>query len=318
MPLKNLVTKKRDPQYYFFSGKGGVGKTSCAAATALNFAKQGKKTLVISIDPAHSLGDSFDVKIGGEIKKLGNNLYAVEIDPVKAMSEYKDKFSLHIEKADYLKGFGLEETFDIAGMTPGIDEIAAFDKFLKYMQNKEYDVIIFDTAPTGHALRFLSLPNVLESWVGKLIKIRMKIAAVTGIIKKILPFGGKTDDIFGAKELEAMKTRIEQAKKILSDPKKTHFTIVLIPEEMSILESERSLKTLAEFKIPVESVVVNNIVPKNASCKFCSERRGQQLGRLEEIRKIFRHTKIMELNQFGAEVRGFPMLEKVSRELYGK
>ena len=318
MALKNCVEKNRDTQYYFFSGKGGVGKTSCAAATALYFSEKGKKTLVISIDPAHSLGDSFSVKIGSEVKKLANNLYGVEIDPAKAMEEYKDKLSPHLEKMDYLKGFGLEETFDIAGMTPGIDEVAAFDKFLIYMQNKEYDIIIFDTAPTGHALRFLSLPDVLESWVGKLIKMRMKMAAVTGIIKKILPFGDKTADSFGEKELEGMKARIIQAKKILSDPQKTHFNLVLIPEAMSILESERSLKSLAEYKIPVETVIVNNIIPQNTKCEFCSDRRRQQLKRISEIEKAFKSMDIKKLNLFSKEVRGFEMLEKVASNLYLK
>src|SRR3989338_2198980 len=232
------------------------------------------------------------------------------------MQEYKDKFSLKIENMGYLKGFGLEETFDMIGMTPGIDEVAAFDKFLRYMQSNEYDVIIFDTAPTGHALRFLSLPNVLDSWVGKLIKMRMKISAVTGIIKKILPMGGKDEEGFGAKELEAMKTRIEEAKKILSDSTRTHFNLVLIPEAMSILESERSLKSLAQYGIPVESVVVNNLVPQSSGCKFCSERRKQQTKRLEEIKKVFSSAKVKQLSQFGQEVRGFPMLKKVAGILY--
>ncbi len=314
--MKNPLTKKHNTQFYFFSGKGGVGKTSCAAAAALNFSKS-KKTLVVSVDPAHSLGDSFDVKIGGEIKKLGKNLFGVEIDPAKSVEEYKEKFSLKIENMSYLKGFGLEETFDIVGTTPGIDEIAAFDKFLKYMQSKEYDVIIFDTAPTGHALRFLSLPSVLDSWVGKLIKMRMKIAAVTGIIKKILPFGEKDQgENFGAKELEGMKTRIEDAKKLLSDPSKTHFNLVLIPEAMSILESERSLKALAEYNIPVESVIVNQLIPQNSSCRFCQDRRKQQTKRLLEIKKVFSTIKVKELQQFNEEVRGFGMLEKVAKKLY--
>src|SRR3989344_3218583 len=179
---------ERETVYYFFSGKGGVGKTSCSAAAGLKYAREGKKTLVISVDPAHSLADSFDQKIGGEVVELEKNLFALEIDPVKAVEEYKEKLNLFAaDKLEMLKGFGLDETFDIAGLTPGIDEIAAFDKFMQYMQSKEYDVIIFDTAPTGHALRFLSLPYVLDSWIGKLIKIKMKISAVTGIIKKILP-----------------------------------------------------------------------------------------------------------------------------------
>src|SRR3989338_2267915 len=118
MSLKDKISGKKDTRYIFFSGKGGVGKTSCAAATAVYYANSGKKTLVVSVDPAHSLGDSFRQKIGGEVKQLGKNLYAVEIDPVKAVGEYKEKFSMQIEKMDYLKGFGLEETFDIAGMTP--------------------------------------------------------------------------------------------------------------------------------------------------------------------------------------------------------
>ena len=315
--MKNILKKKHDTQFYFFSGKGGVGKTSCAAATALYFANSGKKTLVVSVDPAHSLGDSFEVNVGGEVKKLGKNLFAVEIDPAKSMEEYKEKFSLKIESMSYLKGFGLEDTFDMVGMTPGIDEIAAFDKFLKYMQSNEYDVVIFDTAPTGHALRFLSLPNVLDSWVGKLIKMRMKISAVTGIIKKILPMGDKKDsENFGAKELEEMKARIEQAKKILSDPSKTHFNLVLIPEAMSILESQRSLKSLAEYKIPVESVIVNNLVPQNSGCKFCQDRRKHQLKRLEEIKKVFSTAKVKQLSQLSEELHGFHVLEKVANILY--
>ena len=297
-----------------------MGKTSCAAACALHFANSGKKTLIISIDPAHSLGDSFRTEIGGQVKQLGKNLYAVEIDPEQAVNEYKEKFSLHMEKMEYLKGFGLEETFDIAGMTPGIDEIAAFDKFLRYMQSNEYDVIIFDTAPTGHALRFLSLPEVLDSWVGKLIKLRMKFSVVSGIIKKILPFGGdkKDDEGFGTKELEEMKKRIEEARRLLSDPQKTKFNIVLIPEEMSILESERSLSVLEKYGIPVDSIIVNQLIPNNPGCKFCTEKRKQQQERLKEIQQKFKGTKIKQLEAFKEEVSGTESLKKVAGILYNK
>ncbi|MBN2042544.1 MAG: ArsA family ATPase, partial [Candidatus Aenigmarchaeota archaeon] len=165
-----MFSRKKETTYHFFSGKGGVGKTSVSAATALHFSRNGKKTLIISTDPAHSLSDSFETKIGGEVKELRKNLFAVEIDPKKAMQEYKERLMPKIENMGMLKGLGLDDTFDIAGMTPGIDEIAAFDKFLQYMQSKDYDIIVFDTAPTGHTLRFLSLPDVLDSWVGKMIK----------------------------------------------------------------------------------------------------------------------------------------------------
>jgi arsenite/tail-anchored protein-transporting ATPase len=313
------ISSNKQTQFYFFSGKGGVGKTTVSAATALWFSKQGKKTLVISIDPAHSLSDSFEKKIGGEVKQLGKGLYGLEIDPAKAMQEYKEKFMPKIENS-FLGSMGLEDTFDIAGMTPGMDEIAAFDKFLKYMNSDEYDIIIFDTAPTGHALRFLSLPDVLDSWIGKMIKIRMQFAGIAGLVGKLLPFGSKGEqpEKLGAEQLEGMKQRIKAAKEILSNPKRTHFNLVLIPEEMSIFESERSLKALADFNIPVEGVVVNNMVPDSMHCKFCAARREMQAARLKTIGQVFRKYRISKLQLFPKEVKGIAMLEKVASLLYGK
>ncbi|MCK4335737.1 MAG: ArsA family ATPase [Candidatus Aenigmarchaeota archaeon] len=309
---------KRETQFYLFAGKGGVGKTSIAAATALHFANRGKKTLIISTDPAHSLSDSFETKIGGEIQKLRKNLFAVEIDPKKAMSEYKEKIMPQIEKLDFLKGLGLEDTFDFAGNTPGIDEMAAFDKFLQYMQSKDYDIIIFDTAPTGHTLRFLSLPDVLDSWVGKMINIRLKFSGFINTFKKILPFGEtkKDDQKLGTEQLEVIKERIEQARKILSDKEKTHFNLVLIPEAMSIYESERSLNVLKEYGIPIETVVVNQLIPENRKCPFCTEKRKLQQERTKEIRNKFKDYKLMEIPLHKEEVKGFGMLEKVGKELY--
>lgn len=318
MGLRDLVKKTRDTQYHFFSGKGGVGKTSCAAATALAFAKDGRKTLIISIDPAHSLSDSFDMKIGGEVKKLGKNLFGLEIDPAKSMEEYKERFSADLGKMDMLKGLGLDDTFDIAGMTPGIDEVAAFDKFVQYMQNREYDVIIFDTAPTGHALRFLSLPDVLDSWVGKMIKLKMKFSGITDLIKKALPFGEeKEEKAIKPDQLEAMKKRIGEAKKILSDPIKTSFNFVMIPEAMSILETERSMECLEEYGIPVKKIIVNQIIPENPGCKFCTEKRKLQLEKVGEIKERFKGFNINQLHLFKEEVRGLKMLERVGKVLHG-
>ena len=206
-----------------------------AAATALYFSKQGKKTLVISTDPAHSLSDSFKTKIGGDVKELRKKLFAVEIDAQKSMEEYKEKLAPQIQKMEMLKGMGLEDMFDVSGSTPGIDELAAFDKFLQFINSKEFDVIIFDTAPTGHALRFLSLPDVLDSWVGKMIMIRMKLSGFMNMFKKIMPFGSPSDgpDV-DVDQLEDIRKRIDEAKQILTNPVLTHYNMVLIPEIMSI------------------------------------------------------------------------------------
>ncbi|MBU0530728.1 MAG: TRC40/GET3/ArsA family transport-energizing ATPase [Candidatus Aenigmatarchaeota archaeon] len=317
MVLEKLKGKK-NTIFYFFSGKGGVGKTSVAAATALHLSQiEKKKTLIISIDPAHSLSDSFESKIGGDVKKLKKNLFSLEIDPEKSLGEYKEKITPQIDKISFLKGSGLEDIFDIAGVTPGVDELAAFDKFLQYMNSDEYNVIIFDTAPTGHALRFLSLPDILDSWIGKMLKIRARFATMANVFKKIIPFAKEDESpSLGTEHLDEIKERIEQARKILMDPERTIFNIVMIPEQMSIFESEMLLKTLGEFKIPVKNVIVNQLIPNNPECKFCTEKRKIQQKRLEEIRKKFSQMKIKEISLLKEEVVGFDALEKIGKKLF--
>jgi arsenite-transporting ATPase len=317
MGLRRLVKRERDTQFFLYAGKGGVGKTSIAAAAALRLAKRGMKILIISTDPAHSLSDSFEKRVGGHVKKIGRNLFAVEIDPKQAMREYKEKLLPKIEGMQALRGLGLGDTFDMMGMTPGIDEIAAIDKFLLYMQSPDYDAVIFDTAPTGHTLRFLSLPDVLDSWVGKMIMLRMRFAGMTKLVKRILPFAQEDEhEDTGLEKLNEMKARVGEAKRILSDPKKTHYNLVMIPEEMSILESERSLAVLREYGITVDSVIVNQVIPKNPGCRFCSEKRKQQLERLKSIRKKFGRYKIRQVPLFRQEVKGARMLQQVGEDIF--
>ncbi len=316
MKLKDIVRKQRDTRYLLFAGKGGVGKTSMAAATAVNMSRSGKKVLIISTDPAHSLSDSFETGIGGEEKKLGRNLFAVEIDPAKSMDEYRQRIMPRVEGVDALQGLGLGDTFDMMGTAPGIDEMAAMDKFLQYMRSREYDVIIFDTAPTGHTLRFLSLPELMDSWIGKMIMIRMRFSGMIGAVKKLLPFTkDEPDGDMGLKQLESMKARMEEARKTLSDPKKTSYNLVMIPEEMSILESERTLPVLKQYNIQVGSIIVNQIIPENPKCGFCAEKRKQQMERMKKVKEKFGKFTIRQVLLTREEVRGMKMLEKIGKEL---
>ena len=179
-----------------------------------------------------------------------------------------------------------------------------------------YDIIVFDTAPTGHALRFLSLPDVLDSWVGKMISIRMKLGGVVNLMKKVLPFGNPEEQGgFGTEQLEAMKKRIDEARVILTNPAKTHYNIVLIPEQMAILESERALNALKTYKIPVSGFIVNQLIPKNPGCVFCTSKRNEQQKRLKTIREKFGNFDIKTVKLFRKEVRGISALEKLGREL---
>jgi arsenite-transporting ATPase len=307
---------KRKTAFYFFSGKGGVGKTSISAAASIQLARGGKKVLVISTDPAHSLSDSFEVSIGGDVKKIGKNLYAVEIDPKKAMAEYKEKIACQVEKMESLRGLGLDEMIGMVDMSPGIDEVAAFDKFLQYMNCDDYDVIVFDTAPTGHTLRFLSLPDVLDSWVGKIILIRMRFSGIINTFKKLLPFSGDEEEPkMGTEQLEEMKKRIEEAKEILKDGKRTNFWLVTIAEQMSVLESERAAKALEGYGIRISGVVINQLIPES-NCKFCNSRREMQVRNVKEIRKKFGGAEIKKVPLFPHEVRGMKHLERMGKMFF--
>ncbi|ENN95746.1 arsenite-activated ATPase ArsA [Methanocaldococcus villosus KIN24-T80] len=319
--LKALTENKGETKYILFGGKGGVGKTTMSAATGIYLAEQGYKVCIVSTDPAHSLRDIFEQEFSHEPTKVKgyDNLYVVEIDPEKAMEEYKEKLKAQIEENPLL-GEMLEEQLEIASLSPGTDESAAFDTFLKYMESNEFDYIIFDTAPTGHTLRFLSMPEVMDKYLTRMIKLKKQISGFMKMFKKFLPFSSSDNDIDYdkmLKELEEMKKRIEKAKKILSDPEKTSFRLVVIPEEMSILESERAMKALQKYNINVDAVIVNQLIPENVSCEFCRARRELQLKRLEMIKEKFGDKVIAYVPLLKKEAKGIETLKEISKILYG-
>ncbi len=323
-------------EFILFGGKGGVGKTTAAAATALKLANDGNLTLIVSTDPAHSLSDSFEKKIGPEEKKIFENLWAIEINPEKEMEKFKEKLeSPKIETEDTpdapefpgmpemggMPGLNPEQLMggmsDIGSM-PGMDEMAAFDLFLKFLDTSEYDYVVFDTAPTGHTLKFLSLPEIMDSWVGKMLKVKMQLSNAMNMFKKILPFS-ETEEKDPKKEaldnLEKMKKRIEKGREALSDPKQTTFVLVTIPQEMAVSETERALEKLNEYKIPVEKIIINQIQPKNKDCSFCKERRKIQEKRLKELKEKFKNQVLIEVELFKKEIKGKKMLQKFSEKL---
>ena len=317
MSIKDLVTfNKSKTTFIFIGGKGGVGKTTVSAATALWCARMNKKTLIISTDPAHSLGDSFDRTIKHVPTPIAQNLEAIEIDPDRAMDEYKEKMQMQQQYNDMLNMF--TEQMDVMSSSPGIDEVAAFDKFMQYMTSDEYDVVIFDTAPTGHTLRLLSFPEMMDSWMGKMIKTRQALGTAAQKLKNVIPFMG-SDEETGAetKQMEAMKEEILKARAILTDPERTSFKTVLIPEEMSIYESSRAMDALNKSNITTDGVIVNKIQPENDHCEFCRSRRESQQKRLETIHAVFSEQIIAEIPLQSHEVRGIDQLYEITDLLYG-
>jgi len=319
MAFKDLFKfNKGKTTFVFIGGKGGVGKTTVSAATALWFAKQGKNTLVISTDPAHSLSDSFEKNIGHDPTPIAENLEAVEIDPEVAMQDYQAKMKEQQALNPGMDMGMLQDQMDMASMAPGIDETAAFDKFMQYMTTDEYDIVVFDTAPTGHTLRLLSFPEMMDSWVGKMIKIRRQVGSMAKAFKSIMPFmGDEEEEDRALEDMEETKKRIREARGVMADPDRTSFKMVVIPEEMSIYESERAMEALSKYNMVADGVIVNQIQPEEADCEFCAARRKIQEQRLKTIQQKFGNQLIAQIPLQAEEVKGMEKLKGIAEILYG-
>jgi len=310
---------KKDLQLILFGGKGGVGKTSCSAATAVHLAKARpeKKILVFSTDPAHSLSDSFDCKIGTDATPISafDNLYALEINPeevfdklkvkyIRAIHKAFDIFSVRTEKMRIEASFDkriLDEFIDMA--PPGLDEIIALAKISDYIKDNEYDLIIIDTAPTGHLIRLLEMPDILNSWFRAFIDVLKKYREVM-----------KTYDVM--KLMLETKKKISDTQVVLMNPEKTEFVAVTIAEAMSVCETERMLSQLQSLKIPCENIIVNKLVPRT-TCGFCAFKRKEELEYVKEISKKFSKHTITEVQLFPHEIRSMDNLASLAEAMYG-
>jgi arsenite-transporting ATPase len=213
----------------------------------------------------------------------------------------------------------LQDQMDMASMAPGIDETAAFDKFMQYMTTDEYDIVVFDTAPTGHTLRLLSFPEMMDSWVGKMIKIRRQVGSMAKAFKNIMPFmGDEEEEDRALEDMEETKKRIREARGVMADPERTSFKTVVIPEEMSIYESERAMEALAKYNITADGVIVNQIQPEEADCEFCAARRKIQEQRLKTIQQKFGNQVIAQIPLQTEEVKGMDKLTHIADILYGE
>jgi arsenite-transporting ATPase len=317
LTLESLVDSGK--RFLLFGGKGGVGKTSCAAATSIWAAAQGYDVLVISTDPAHSLGVILEQKIGPEVKAVEGvkNLSALEIDPKVALKQIQGDLTKTEEKDLSFPGLDSIGDFDM-GSAPGADEALAFAKVLEYIERPEHELIIFDTAPTGHTLRLLSLPDVLNSWLGKLIKLRYSMGRVWGGLKAIIGRGGDEKDD-SMEVLQRLKKTVEKARQQLSNKDVTSFVPVMIPEAMAVEQTEMLLTALYEYEIPVEHIIVNMIFPEEVSCRFCKARREMQSQHLNRIRHIYSDQfKVTELPLLDTEVRGIGKVKHLSSFLFSQ
>jgi arsenite-transporting ATPase len=288
-----------------FGGKGGVGKTTAAAAYALALAHANpkQKILVFSTDPAHSLSDSFDEEIGEQKHRVAGcaNLDAMEIDPGKWFEELKDRYRTWTDElfASLSGGSRMEIKFDREAMRelveltpPGIDEIAALGTISDLLDTERYQTLVLDTAPTGHLIRFLELPQVALSWIRTFIKLLLKYKDVM-----------RANQV--AEELVAMSKSIKKVIALLTDPERCEFVGVAIPEHMSLEETMDLAKSLERLKVPMHKLLINGVVPLN-ECKFCRSRRKMQEQVIAEFQAKFRRgaVEIFLAPQQPHEIRG--------------
>jgi len=342
------------PEYVLYGGKGGVGKTTMAAATGLSSAAGGVRTLVVSTDPAHSLSDTFGIEVPAKPARIRDDmpLFAAEIDPDDAMDE-----GMFGADGDPLGGMGdlgdamgagmggmtggaggmggaaedAAEGMDDApgslfgGTMPGADEAAAMRQLLEYLDDGRFDRVIVDTAPTGHTLRLLQLPEVMDSMIGRVMKMRQRFSGMMDGLKGM--FGGD-EGADPSADLEELQSRIERLRDVLQDPSRTDFRVVMIPEEMSVVESERLIARLDEFGIPVNTIVVNRVMervsgvanvdpdwivePDPEHCEFCARRWDVQQSALRGATDMFRGREVKRVPLLANEVRGEAALRVVA------
>jgi arsenite-transporting ATPase len=296
MRLESLLPTK-GTKFLFFSGKGGVGKTSLSCATAIWLAERGYKTLIVTTDPAPNLSDTFEQEIGHRIIQVNgtDNLWAMEINPDKATEDYRNRI---LDPARKLLPTDVLKVMEEQLSSPCATEVAAFDKFIDFMENNSFDVIIFDTAPTGHTLRLLRLPGEWSRFIGN----NSQEAGQTCIGP--------------AQSLQAAREKYETAINTMRDKNRSSFVLILQPEATSIYETNRTLEELRTIGVEVTMLIINGVLPREqCTDEFFAKRRRMQESHLQEIHALnLPHLRMTLLDH---EIKGVETLSEVGTMLFG-
>ncbi len=298
-----------------YNGKGGVGKTSVSAATARRLAKMGHRTIVMSVDTAHSLGDSLGVKLGPDPVTIAPNLDAFELDIIHEM---RTKWSAI---KDYLSAFMFSQGLDSISaeemaVVPGMEMAAALLYVLQFKNEGKYDVVVIDTAPTGETLRLMSFPDVSSWYIDKafsFVNRMINLARVT--IGKVVDFPLPTKEVMDS--IRQLKDDMSEVRTILEDTDNTTLRLVLNPERMAITETMRAYSYLCLYNKNVECLIVNKVLPKDIDGEFFREKLREQAGYLEDIHRAFDPLKIMYAEMLRTELRGAEKLDQLADMIFG-
>lgn len=322
-----------DRPIIFVGGKGGVGKTTTASALGLSFAGGGRRTLLVSTDPAHSLGDLFDRSIGEKETEVAPGLTALEIDPVREVDHYLQSVKQNLRELVRPEMYkDIDSQIELTRMAPGVQEAALLERMSRILMEapETYAHVVFDTAPTGSTLRLLSLPEVMTAWMEGLLKRREKAESFRESLRKVwreeeIP---EDDDSGAGSEgqedrrarrireiLDARRHRFSRARRVLQDPARCAFVLVVIPEKLAIMEGHRAYRALREARIPVVCVVVNRILPEEAQGSFLESRRRQEASYLDEIDEKFADLPRIRVPLMEEDVGSLDGLRFIARSL---
>ncbi len=318
--MRQFLDAHSNLKFTFFGGKGGVGKTVMAGAAAIGFARQGRKTLLASTNPVHSLSGLLAQNVFGKQTPVPGvpNLWAYEIDTRETIERSKKEIK---EKIDYFLKFAeirtkADEFVESATMNPAFEESAMFENMIELMFKDEYEVYVFDTAPTANARRLLGMSSVYSMWVNKMVESRKEAQS----LRELLSYSKKKEEKDPLMEyLLNFRERMRHAKELLTDPQKTAFFFVTLPEALPIAVIRRFINWFEEFGIPVGGVVVNMVIDRSRvaadAVQFVKNRIEMQAGYLQEIEQTFDGLVRGVVPLFDNEVRGIEMLNQTTDAL---
>ena len=303
------------------TGKGGVGKTSISAATALRCAELGLKTIVVSTDTAHSLGDALDQTVGPEPVEIAPNLWAQELDTRYSMRKYWGKIQEYLGAFFNREGIAKVNASEVT-IIPGLEEGAQLLWISEYFQAGEYDVLIVDAAPTAETIRLLSLPDVTRWWVERLMRIARGLDSVIRPVQRLLTRTKKNDSGIEIAEnawdqVQLLFDTLDGVRELLTNPEHSSIRLVVNPERMVIRETQRTYTYLNLYDYATDAILVNRVFPDEISDPFFDIWKERQASNIEFIGEAFGSLPVLQAPLFGEEMGGLEMLRRLAHALYG-